>query len=93
MAPGPTEALGRSCQPPSDGYELAERLKQIPGLGAIQLVALTGYGQTLDRTRSKSAGFHGHLVKPTEVEKVTEVVETLTRRRSTRLPRAEESGV
>lgn len=50
--------------PGMTGYELAARLRQLPGLAAVELVALTGYGQESDRQRAKEAGFHHHLVKP-----------------------------
>ena len=48
--------------PGMDGYELARRLRaEHP---AVRLVAVTGYGQASDRTRSHAAGFDAHLVKP-----------------------------
>src|SRR5690606_17354706 len=50
--------------PAMDGYELGARLRQLPGLESLRLVALTGYGQSADRQRSKAAGFDAHLVKP-----------------------------
>jgi CheY-like chemotaxis protein len=52
--------------PGMDGYEVAQRLRALPALKDVLLVALTGYGQEADRRRSEQAGFHGHLVKPVE---------------------------
>jgi CheY-like chemotaxis protein len=52
--------------PVMDGYELAARLREIPGLLNIRLIALTGYGQESDRRKTRAAGFHGHLVKPVD---------------------------
>jgi CheY-like chemotaxis protein len=49
-----------------DGYELAARLRDIPGLEGIRLVALTGYGQQSDRRKTRDAGFAHHLVKPVD---------------------------
>ena len=60
--------------PVMDGYELAERLRQIPALERMRLVALTGYGQESDRVRSRAAGFHQHLVKPVDFAAVEELV-------------------
>ena len=57
-----------------DGYELAERLRQIPGLQNLRLVALTGYGQESDRVKSRAAGFDHHLVKPVDFAAVEAVV-------------------
>ena len=54
--------------PVMDGYELAARLRAIPELRGIRLVALTGYGQDGDRDRSREAGFDHHLVKPLDID-------------------------
>jgi PAS domain S-box-containing protein len=53
--------------PVMDGYELASRLRELPGLHGIRLVAVTGYGQSSDRKRSAAAGFSHHLVKPVDL--------------------------
>jgi two-component system CheB/CheR fusion protein len=50
--------------PGIDGYETARRLRASPGFGATELVALTGYGQTGDRSKASEAGFDLHVVKP-----------------------------
>jgi CheY-like chemotaxis protein len=47
-----------------DGYEVARRLRAQPGAERIRLVALTGWGQELDRQRTRLAGFDHHLTKP-----------------------------
>jgi CheY-like chemotaxis protein len=54
--------------PQMDGYELGQRLRQLPGLDALRLVALTGYGQASDRERSRALGFAAHLVKPIDLD-------------------------
>jgi len=54
--------------PGMDGYEVARRLRQEPGLEEILLVALTGYGQEEDRRRSRQATIDYHLVKPVDPE-------------------------
>ena len=57
--------------PGMNGYELARRLRQQPGLGDVVLVALTGWGQEEDQRRSREAGFDAHLVKPVERSALT----------------------
>jgi CheY-like chemotaxis protein len=52
--------------PVMNGYDVAERLRQRPGLEHLRLVAMTGWGQEEDRRRSQEAGFDHHLVKPVE---------------------------
>jgi len=66
--------------PGMDGYEVARRLRQIPELKDIRLIAATGYGQDADRQRSEEAGFNYHLVKPIDPEKLQKVLEMLGRR-------------
>jgi signal transduction histidine kinase/ActR/RegA family two-component response regulator len=58
--------------PVMDGYELADRLRA--SKQQIALVALTGYGQDSDRLRSTQAGFAAHLVKPVDVQQLTQVL-------------------
>ena len=53
--------------PVMDGYELAEKLRAMPSLTGIRLIALTGYGQEADRRRGREAGFDEHLVKPVDI--------------------------
>jgi CheY-like chemotaxis protein len=52
--------------PGMDGYQVAHRLREQPGLEKVVLAALTGWGQPDDRRRTSEAGFDHHLVKPVE---------------------------
>lgn len=52
--------------PEMSGYELASRLRKLPKLNGLRLIALTGYGQAEDRARTRQAGFDDHLTKPVE---------------------------
>ena len=52
--------------PDMTGYDLARRLRAMPELDGVLLIALTGYGQAGDREESKAAGFDHHLVKPAD---------------------------
>jgi PAS domain S-box-containing protein len=62
----PTIAFLDIGLPVMDGYELAARLREMPGLAGIRLIALTGYGQESDRQKTSAAGFQHHLVKPVD---------------------------
>jgi signal transduction histidine kinase/ActR/RegA family two-component response regulator len=64
--------------PVMDGYELADRLRLLPGLASITLIALTGYGQPSDRARTRAVGFHHHLVKPIDLEELERLVSAIT---------------
>ena len=56
--------------PVMDGYELAARLIDAWRARGIRLIAVTGYGQAEDRTRTRAAGFDVHLVKPVSIEEL-----------------------
>ena len=62
--------------PGMDGYEVARRMRQQPGLEKTVLAALTGWGQKEDRRRTAEAGFDHHLVKPITIESLREVLES-----------------
>ncbi len=62
--------------PRMDGYEVARRLREQPGLENVLLVALTGYGQEEDRRRSGEAGFDRHLVKPADSTALQDLLAT-----------------
>jgi CheY-like chemotaxis protein/anti-sigma regulatory factor (Ser/Thr protein kinase) len=65
--------------PVMDGYELARRFREHPGLEHLRLVAVTGYGQDSDRQRSQKAGFNAHMVKPVQMAELMSVIRALTR--------------
>jgi CheY-like chemotaxis protein len=60
--------------PGMDGYEVAQRLRRVPGLQKVLLVAVTGYGQQEDRVHSKDAGFDHHLVKPIDMGELQRIL-------------------
>jgi PAS domain S-box-containing protein len=66
--------------PGMDGYEIAERLRELPEAGRAVLVAITGYGQDEDRRRSREAGIDHHLVKPVAPETLHRLLDSLDRR-------------
>ena len=59
------------------GLEVARRIRQMPGLKDLVLVALTGYGQECDRERTREAGFDHHLVKPADFDTLLKILETV----------------
>jgi PAS domain S-box-containing protein len=60
--------------PGMNGYEVAHRLRQRPGGDRLLLVALTGWGQDIDRERTRAAGFDEHLVKPVDLARLARVL-------------------
>ena len=50
--------------PRLNGYEATRRIRAEPWGRNMTIIALTGWGQEVDRARSQEAGCSGHLVKP-----------------------------
>jgi PAS domain S-box-containing protein len=76
----PALALVDIGLPVMDGYEVAQRLRAMPGLENTRLVALTGYGLASDRARALAAGFDEHLVKPIAPDQLQKTIQRLVAR-------------
>ena len=62
------------AMPTMSGYEVARRLRENADCAGTVLIALTGYGQDDDRRQAFEAGFDHHLVKPTSIEALAQVL-------------------
>jgi CheY-like chemotaxis protein len=67
--------------PGLNGYEVARKIRAMPGLHSVALVALTGWGGELDRKRSEEAGFDAHLTKPVGLAELDRVMRAAKVRR------------
>jgi signal transduction histidine kinase/DNA-binding response OmpR family regulator len=65
--------------PGMNGYEVARKLRETPGMERGVLVALTGWGTREDRQRSTAAGFDHHLTKPADMNAVETLLAGLGR--------------
>lgn len=63
--------------PIMNGYEVARHLRAERITRDICLIALTGYGQDVDRQNALAAGFDVHFVKPVRFDHLTETIECL----------------
>jgi CheY-like chemotaxis protein len=71
----PQIVLADLVLPRLDGSQLARQLRvELPH---AVLIALTGLGQPADRECSRLAGFHFHIVKPGEPDRLRELLATL----------------
>jgi CheY-like chemotaxis protein len=57
-----------------NGYQLAVRLRRLPGMEHARLIAITGHGQAEDRPRALQAGFDVHLLKPVSPDELAELL-------------------
>lgn len=67
--------------PGLSGYDLARRLRELPDLSQVILVAVTGWGQEDDRRRTRESGFDRHLVKPVDPGELRQLLTELKPRR------------
>jgi signal transduction histidine kinase len=65
--------------PGIDGNELASRLRATPQTARATLIAITGYGQEIDRSSALAAGFDHHLIKPVNTQKLMELLAEIKR--------------
>lgn len=54
--------------PGMDGYEVLKRLRAIPGMERLPVIAVTAFSMPDDQRRVQSAGFDGYLSKPIDPE-------------------------
>lgn len=50
--------------PDIDGYETAQRLRQLPALKDVPIIAVTSYAMVGDREKALAAGCTGYIEKP-----------------------------
>jgi len=68
MEPCPDVVLLDIGLPDMNGWEVASRMRAMPGGGEMMLVVISGYGQPDDRSRSYEVGCDAHLLKPADPE-------------------------
>ena len=60
--------------PGVDGYTLTSKLKTIPTMKKIPIVAITANAMRGDREKSLIAGCDGHIEKPIDIESFLDVI-------------------
>lgn len=63
--------------PTLNGYEAARKIREQPWSNQAVMIAVTGWGEDVDRQRSKQAGFDHHLVKPVDLDALTALLATV----------------
>jgi signal transduction histidine kinase len=58
------------------GYEVARRLRQGNPQTPLTLIAITGWGQDIDKERAFAAGFDHHLTKPVDPQRLVELLQS-----------------
>lgn len=64
--------------PGLNGYDATRQIREQPWGRDTIIIALTGWGQDIDRLQSKAAGCNGHLVKPVDLPELEQLMAELT---------------
>ena len=66
--------------PVMTGYELLRRIRRLNRVDAktTPVYAISSHNQKEDRLRMAESGANGHVSKPVEVDKIKEILETLS---------------
>ena len=67
--------LSDISMPEMDGFEFLQRLRKIDGRQDVPVIAITGFGRNDDIARVRAAGFYSHLIKPLNLQALTEVLQ------------------
>ena len=70
----PDVALLDIGMPGLTGYEVARKMRQGGAKGTLTLIAITGWGQDIDKERAFAAGFDHHLTKPVDPQRLVELL-------------------
>ncbi|PLP99404.1 PAS domain-containing hybrid sensor histidine kinase/response regulator [Cupriavidus pauculus] len=70
----PEVAIIDIAMPDMDGFELITELREYGKLSTTRFYALTGFGEPGIREQIESAGFHAHLIKPIDIDKLNAIL-------------------
>jgi len=62
--------------PGMSGFQLAMRLRAVPGLEHVRLVAVTGHGSDAVRAEARASGFDEHFLKPVDLRALISLLES-----------------
>jgi CheY-like chemotaxis protein len=63
--------------PGMNGYEVAAALSQEDGCRDAVIIGVSGYGEAAARDKARQAGFHHHLTKPLDFDKLDDILRHL----------------
>src|SRR4026208_2512052 len=74
--------LSDISMPEMDGFEFLQRLRKIDGRQNVPVIAITGFGRSVDIARAHAAGFYSHLTKPLNLQVLSDVLQSLNQVRT-----------
>ncbi|MCU0514435.1 MAG: response regulator [Anaerolineae bacterium] len=71
----PTFILLDLSMPEMDGWEMFERIRSLPTLQQLPVIALTAHAMSGDREKVLNAGFNGYISKPFRIASFVEDIQ------------------
>ena len=68
--------------PDMDGYTLTAKIRSMPGLGRVPILALTANVMRGDKEKTLEAGCDGYIQKPLDIDQLTREIEKFLKRRA-----------
>lgn len=66
--------------PEMDGYTLTAKIRQLPSMGGIPIIALTANVMKGDREKSLEAGCDGYIQKPIDIDTIISQIQRYLKR-------------
>ena len=66
--------------PEIDGYEVTARLKQLPSLSGVPIIAVTANVMKGDREKTLAAGCDGYIQKPIDIDLLPSQIESFLKK-------------
>jgi two-component system cell cycle response regulator DivK len=66
--------------PEMDGYTLTSKIRALPNMGTVPIIALTANVMKGDRERSLEAGCDGYIQKPIDIDTITTQIQRFMKR-------------
>jgi len=66
--------------PEIDGYEVTARLKQLPNLTGVPIIAVTANVMKGDREKTLAAGCDGYIQKPIDIDQLPSQIESFLKK-------------
>lgn len=63
--------------PETDGYELLEKLRAIPGMSEVPAIAISGYASEEDRERALAVGYLALVPKPVDIDALFTLIQEI----------------
>ncbi|GAB4532550.1 MAG: response regulator [Anaerolineae bacterium] len=68
--------------PEVDGYEVTKRLKQLPAMAKVPVIAMTANVMKGDREKTLAAGCDGYIPKPIDIDSLPDQIAKFLRKKN-----------